>query len=244
MPCMKRTDILELYHASIKETRKMKKQISAAIPPVVDPVPAMPGTPLLYGNEPGDEELISALADGAVWAMDLLYERYSHLLYSLAYRIAGDLRVAEDLVQEVFVAAWQNAHSYIPQSGRVSTWLTSIMRHRAYDYLRKVRRRHISQEVPWEGDEQDARTDSLDLWDETWRLLQGELVRECLMRLRPEQRAVIDLAYFEGLTQSEIAAACQIPLGTVKARMRLALQHLKHELEKRGVTGDSSLRSE
>ena len=218
----------------------MRKQINAA----TSDVSGAADTPSSHGDELDDTYLISALADNTVWAMDLLYQRYSRLLYSLAYRIVGDLRVAEDLVQEVFVAAWQNAHSYIPQSGSVSTWLTSIMRHRACDYLRRARRRHVSQEVPWEGDEQDARTDSLDLWDETWRSLQGELVRECLMRLRPEQRAVIDLAYFEGLTQSEIASSCQIPLGTVKARIRLAMQHLRHELEKRGVTGDSSLRSE
>jgi RNA polymerase sigma-70 factor (ECF subfamily) len=202
----------------------MRKQISAAISP-----------------EPGDEYLISALAGGAVWAMDLLYQRYSRLLYSLAYRIVGDLRVAEDLVQEVFLAAWQHAPSYAPQSGSVSTWLTSIMRHRAFDYLRRVRRRHISQEVSWDTAVSDQDTDSPDLWDEAWRSMQSALVRECLLRLQPEQRAVIELAYFEGRTQSEIASACQIPLGTVKARMRLALRHLKRELEKRGVTAASSL---
>ncbi|HEY6540981.1 MAG TPA: sigma-70 family RNA polymerase sigma factor [Ktedonobacteraceae bacterium] len=215
----------------------MRKRISAATFDVIAAVPGVAGIPPLHGDEPGDEYLISALADDAVWAMDLLYQRYSRLLYSLAYRIVGDLRVAEDLVQEVFLAVWQNFHSYIPQSGSVSAWLTSIMRHRAYDHLRRVRRRHISQEVSWDADEQDPRTDSPDLWDEAWRSVQGELVRECLMRLQPEQRAVIELAYFEGRTQSEIASSCQIPLGTVKARMRLALRHLKRELEKRGVSG-------
>jgi RNA polymerase sigma factor (sigma-70 family) len=201
----------------------MSKQISAAILPGGD-------------HEPDDGYLISALAGRAVWAMDLLYQRYSRLLYSLAYRIVGDLRVSEDLVQEVFLAVWQHAPSYDPQSGSVSTWLTSIMRHRAFDYLRRARRRHISQEVPWEADVFDQDTEYLDLWDEVWRSMQGALVRECLLRLQPEQRSVIELAYFEGLTQSEIASACQIPLGTVKARMRLALRHLKQDLEKRGIT--------
>ena len=216
----------------------MRKQISAATSDVTTPLSGVAGTPLLYGDELSDEDLISALAERDLQAMDLLYQRYNRLLYSFAYRIVGDPRVAEDLVQEVFVAAWQNAHSYIPQSGSVSTWLTSIMRYRAYDHLRKIHRRHISQEVSWEENEMDARTDSSDLWDEAWRSVQGALVRECLLRLRPEQRAMIDLAFFEGLTQSEIAAACQIPLGTVKARIRLAMQHLKCELEKRGVTGN------
>lgn len=215
----------------------MRKQISAAHSGVVATVPGVAGTPSLQCDELADEHLIAALADGAVWAMDLLYQRYGRLLYSLAYRIVGDLRVAEDLVQEVFLAVWQHAPSYIPQLGSVSAWLTSIMRHRAFDHLRSARRHHISQEVSWEAGEQMARTGSPDLWDEAWRSMQGTVMRECLMRLRPEQRAVIELAFFEGRTQSEIASACQIPLGTVKARMRLALGHLKRELEQRGMSG-------
>ena len=214
----------------------MSKRISTATSDVIAAAYGVVGTPSWYGDELCDEELIAALADGAVWAMDLLYERYSRLLYSLAYRFVGDLRIAEDLTQEVFLAAWQHASSYAPQIASVSAWLTAIMRHRAYDYLRRIHRRHISQEVSWEADEQDARAGSADLWDEAWRSMQATLVRECVMRLRPEQRAIIDLAFFEGLTQSEIAAACQIPLGTVKARMRLAMQHLKRELEKRGMS--------
>ena len=214
----------------------MSKQISAVTSDAGAPAPGVAGVPLLHCDEPGDEDLIAALADRAVWAMDLLYQRYGRLLYSLAYRIVGDLRMAEDLVQEVFLAVWQHAPSYDPQSGSVPAWLTSIMRHRAFDQLRRAQRRHTSQEVSWEAGEQDAVTGSPDLWDEAWRSMQGALVKECLLRLQPEQRAVIELAYFEGLTQREIAAACQIPLGTVKARMRLALRHLKCELEKRGMS--------
>jgi RNA polymerase sigma factor (sigma-70 family) len=214
----------------------MRKQTSAAPSDVGAPVPGVAGTPSLYGDEPADEYLIAALADRAVWAMDLLYQRYSRLLYSLAYRIVGDLRVAEDLVQEVFLAVWQHAPSYAPQSGSVPGWMTSIMRHRAFDHLRRMHRHHTSQEVSWEEDEQDASTGSPDLWDEAWRSVQGALLRECLLRLQPEQRAVIEMAYFEGRTQREIASACQIPLGTVKARIRLGLLHLKRELEKRGMS--------
>jgi RNA polymerase sigma factor (sigma-70 family) len=212
-----------------------EKQMSANISDVV----AMPGLAAalsLHSGEPGDESLISALAGGAVWAMDLLYQRYSGLLYSLAYRVVADLRVAEDLLQEVFLAVWQHAPSYDPQSGSVSSWLTSIMRHRAIDYLRRTHRRNTSNDVPWEVSEQDQNMASPDVWDEAWRSVQSSLVRECLMRLLPEQRTVIELAYFEGRTQSEIARICQVPLGTVKARMRLALRHLKRELEKRGMS--------
>lgn len=215
----------------------MSKQISAATSDVIAAVPGVAGTLSLHGDEPCDAYLITALADGNVRAMDLLYQRYSRLLYSLAYRMVGDLRVAEDLVQEVFLAAWQHAPSYASQIASVSSWLTSIMRHRAYDYLRRMHRRHTLQEVSWDADEQDASTGSPDLWDDAWRSIQGALLRECLLRLQPEQRAVIELAYFEGQTQSEIASICQIPLGTVKARMRLALRHLKRDLEKRGISG-------
>jgi RNA polymerase sigma factor (sigma-70 family) len=184
-----------------------------------------------------DEFLISALADRAVWAMDILYQRYSGLLYSLAYRMIADLRGAEDLLQEVFLAAWQHAASYAPQSGSVAGWLISIMRHRAIDYLRKKHRHRAWKVIPWEESEQDQGTASPDAWDEAWRSVQSSAVRACLMRLLPEQRVVIEMAYFEGLTQSEIARTCQMPLGTVKARMRLGFHHLKRELEKRGISG-------
>jgi RNA polymerase sigma factor (sigma-70 family) len=210
--------------------------MSADISDVVADMPGLAAALSLHSDEPGDEYLISALAGGAVWAMDLLYQRYSGLLYSLAYRVVADLRVAEDLLQEVFLAVWQHAPSYDSQSGSVSGWLTSIMRHRAIDHLRRTHRHNSSNEVPWEIGEQDQRMASPDVWDEAWRSVQASLVRECLMRLLPEQREVIELAYFEGRTQSEIARTCQIPLGTVKARMRLALRHLKRELEKRGMS--------
>lgn len=202
-----------------------------------DAMPGLAAALSLHSEEPDDELLICALAGGAIWAMDLLYQRYSGLLYSLAYRMVGDLRVAEDLLQEVFLAVWQHAPAYAPQSGSVSGWLTSIMRHRAIDHLRRVHRRCPSNEVPWEESEQDQSVASPDVWDEAWRSMQSSLVRECLMRLLPEQRMVIELAYFEGRSQSEIASTCQVPLGTVKARMRLALRHLKRELEKRGMSG-------
>jgi RNA polymerase sigma factor (sigma-70 family) len=184
-----------------------------------------------------DEYLISALAGGSVWAIDILYQRYGGLLYSLAYRMVADPWMAEDLLQEVFLAVWQHAPAFDPQSGSVSGWLASIMRHRAIDYLRKKHRHQAWRDIPWEESEQDQETTSPDTWDEAWRSMQSSLVRACLMRLLPEQRVVIEMAYFEGLTQTEIARACQIPLGTVKARMRLGLHHLRRELEKRGISG-------
>lgn len=188
-------------------------------------------------DEPGDESLIAELAGGSTWAMDLLYQRYSRVLYSFAYRMVSDHQVAEDLVQEVLLSVWRRAASYSPQMGSVSVWLMSIMRHRAIDYQRRTHRRTESKEVPLEESDEDQGTAFPDVWDEVWFSVQISLVRTCLMTLPPEQRLVIELAYFEGLTQSEIARTHHLPLGTVKARMRLGLQHLRREVEKLGIGG-------
>ena len=186
-------------------------------------------------NELSDEALISAIAGGAVWAMEPLYQRYSRILYSLAYRMVSDHQVAEDLIQEAFLSVWRRATSYSPQSGAVRSWLVSIVHHRTIDYLRAVRRRSNMKETTLDEVEQDDRTAFPDVWDEAWRSVQSAQVRSALMNIPTEQRMVIGLSYFQGWTHSEIADGCQIPLGTVKARMRLGLQHLKRELAKMGV---------
>lgn len=186
-------------------------------------------------NELSDEALINAIAGGAVWAMEPLYQRYNRILYSLAYRTVADHQVAEDLLQDAFLSVWRRATSYSPQSGAVRSWLVSIVHHRTIDYLRAVRRRSTLKEATWEEVEQDERTAFPDVWDEAWRSVQSAQVRAALMNIPIEQRMVIELAYFQGWTHSEIAEGCKIPLGTVKARMRLGLMHLKGILEQMGV---------
>lgn len=186
-------------------------------------------------NEQSDEALILAIAGGAVWAMEPLYQRYSRLLYSMAYRMVSDHQIAEDLIQEAFLSVWRRAISYSPQSGAVRSWLISIVHHRTIDYLRSVRRRSVMKEATWEEVEQDDRAAVPDVWDEAWRSIQSSQVRAALMDIPTEQRMVIELAYFQGWTHTEIAEGCLIPLGTVKARMRLGLKHLKRGLEKMGV---------
>ncbi len=183
-----------------------------------------------------DESLINAIANGAVWAMEQLYLRYRVLLYSLVYHMVADHQVAEDLLQEAFLAVWHHARSYSPQAGAVRSWLFSIVHHRTIDYLRAVRRRSSSlQETPWEEVEQDERNAVPDVWHEAWRSVQSGQVRRALMEVPIEQRMVIELAYFQGWTHSEIAEGCHIPLGTVKTRMRLGLIHLKRVLEEMGI---------
>ncbi|MDQ6644131.1 MAG: sigma-70 family RNA polymerase sigma factor [Chloroflexota bacterium] len=186
-------------------------------------------------DEQSDEALILAIAGGAVWAMEPLYQRYSRILYSMAYRMVSDHQIAEDLIQEAFLSVWRRAISYSPQSGAVRSWLISIVHHRTIDYLRSVRRRSVMKEATWEEVEQDDRAAVPDVWDEAWRSIQSSQVRAALMDIPTEQRMVIELAYFQGWTHTEIAEGCLIPLGTVKARMRLGLKHLKRGLEKMGV---------
>lgn len=182
-----------------------------------------------------DEMLINAIANGAVWAMEPLYQRYHRILYSLAYRMVADHQVAEDLLQDAFLSVWKRATSYSSQAGAVRSWLVSIMHHRTIDYLRTVRRRSTVKETTLDEVERDESVAFPDVWDEAWQNVQSAKVREAMMILPTEQRMVIELAYFQGWTHSEIAEGCQIPLGTVKARMRLGLTRLRRKLEEMGM---------
>src|SRR5260221_13557055 len=106
-------------------------------------------------NDLSDEALLNAIANGAVWAMESLYERYSRILYSLAYRMVADHQVAEDLLQDAFLSVWRRATSYSPQTGAARSWLISILHHRTIDYLRRTRRRSTIKEASLEDIELD-----------------------------------------------------------------------------------------
>jgi RNA polymerase sigma factor (sigma-70 family) len=195
----------------------------------------MPGSTALFSDQLSDIALISAIATGAVWAVEQLYQRYNHLLYALTCQMVADPHVAEDLVQEVWLAVWRNARSYNPQSGAVRSWLFSIVHHRVIDYVRATRRRSALKQVPWEEVELDERTAFPDTWDEAWRSVQSAQVRAALMKLSPEQRLAIELAYLQGWTHAEIAEQCGLSLGTVKGRIRCGLLQLKREFERQGM---------
>ncbi len=186
-------------------------------------------------DEPSDEALLNAIAGGEVWAMDSLYQRYSRILYSLAFRVVADHQVAEDLLQDAFLAVWRRASTYSPQTGAARSWLISILHHRTIDYLRRVRRRSTIQEAPLEELELNESIAYPDAWDAAWQSVKSSQVRAALMKIPPEQRLVIELAYFQGWTHSEIAEGTQISLGTIKARMRLGLLHLKQILIQMGI---------
>jgi RNA polymerase sigma-70 factor (ECF subfamily) len=181
-------------------------------------------------QNPSDEELISAICHGAEWALETLYDRYHRYAYALAYRILHESTSAEDIVQEVFLSVWRKAASYQKHHGSVFSWLQAIVHHRAIDRVRSAAHRdHQWTPLQAEG-EQDPPSDQREVWEQAWQHEQSELIRQVLEQLPSEQRQVIELAYFGGYTHAEIAEKENIPLGTVKGRMRLGLQKMKHLL--------------
>ncbi len=185
-------------------------------------------------DELSDEFLIEAIAGGAMWALERLCHRYRGRLYAFAYRMTADKMVSEELTQDTLLAVWQNARSYTPQTGPVRGWIFSIIYHHTVDYLRHLRRRSTLQEVKWQEVEAYERFAISDVWEEAWSSAQIDELHACLERLPTNQRTVIKLAYFEGWTHTEIAQRCQIPIGTVKARIRLGVRHLRKALEHEG----------
>jgi RNA polymerase sigma factor (sigma-70 family) len=174
-----------------------------------------------------DRAALERIAGGELDALDDLYERYKTMAYSIAYRITNDATLSEDVVQDAFLGAWRNASRYVSGRGSVKTWLLSIVHHRAID---AVRRRRPTTELP-EGD--DAPPPPLrlpDVWSEVSANLDADEVRAALASLTDVQREAIELAYFGGLTQVEIAERTGTPLGTVKSRMRLGLLAMRRVL--------------
>lgn len=174
-------------------------------------------------EERSDEELLAALAARDASALEDLYARYGRLAFSLAVRITAVPETAEEVVQEVFLAAWRSAATYQASRASARTWLLSITHHRAVDAVR--RRAARVQQVPLELQIRDPEVS--DVWAEVSRTLDAEQVRKALRELPAEQRESIDLAYFQGLTYPEIAQRMDVPLGTVKSRLRLGLAKLR-----------------
>jgi RNA polymerase sigma-70 factor (ECF subfamily) len=177
-----------------------------------------------------DEALLVSLADGADQAaLSELYDRYQAVMYGLAMRITNDAALAQDAVQEAFVGVWRNASRYTPGRASVRTWILSITHHRAIDL---VRRRRPTNPLP-EADEPvtTAALTAPDVWPEVERAVDAAAVRSAIGELPELQREAIEMAYFQGLTQVEIASRTGAPLGTVKSRVRLGLQQMRRVLE-------------
>ncbi|MBV9229051.1 MAG: sigma-70 family RNA polymerase sigma factor [Chloroflexi bacterium] len=183
-----------------------------------------------------DESLMRAICySQAEWALEKLYERYKRYVYSLAYRILGDSLLAEDVVQDVFFALWRKALSYHEQQGSVKSWLQAIVRNRAIDKVRSSAHRDYQCAHLEDVKGEDLSSAEPEMWEQVWEYEQSKFIRKALAQLPTEQRSVIELSYFYGYTHVEIARQQQLPLGTVKGRMRLGLQKIKLLLQEYGA---------
>ena len=178
-----------------------------------------------------DAALVVALAADEVTALEQLYDRYSALVFSIALRVLHDNALAEDVTQEVFLRLWRQPASFDPQRGRFISWISSVARNRALDELRKLSRRRGAEDQTEEAVldlPDDARGE--DPQEEAILAEERDRVRAALAELPPAQRQVIELAYFSGLTQVEIAERTGDPLGTIKTRVRLGMRKLREAL--------------
>lgn len=181
---------------------------------------------------PSDEDLLRQIARAQSSALASLYDRYGRLVFSLALRIVGNTAAAEEITQDVFVQVWNNATTYQPELSKLTTWLTSITRYRAIDQLRRRSARPDGHML------EDAVEDlPLSAGNEAMPEVQIEnrveqqKMKQALTELPEDQRVVLLLAYFNGMSQPEMAAYLKQPLGTIKTRVRLGLQKLRRVLE-------------
>ena len=184
----------------------------------------------------GDADLMALAASGDARAIEVLYDRYNRIVFSFALRIVGDRQSAEELLQEVFFRAWRQAAAYSNQRGSFVTWLLSITHNRAIDELRRRRRRPLraDQEDPLQVlDSMADQGNSVE--QDVWLASLREQVNAAMNALPQAQRDALELAYFRGMTQREIADELGEPLGTIKTRMRLGLRKLRAFLEEHEV---------
>ena len=182
-----------------------------------------------------DQELLVRIADGEKNALEAIYERYSSAVYSLARYMLRSEAVAEEATQDVFLNIWLKASSYNSSRGQPKTWIMSVAHHKIIDVIRS-RRRDAAASDPKEYETLDLLpSDHIATDEAVERNLEAERVRRALEKLPAAQQEVITLAYYGGLSQSEISARLGQPLGTVKTRARLALQKLREELRQDDV---------
>jgi RNA polymerase sigma-70 factor, ECF subfamily len=176
-----------------------------------------------------DEELMPLVGDRDADAFEVLYDRHGGVAFSLAYRIVGERTAAEEVTQEAFISIWRSGGRFDPARGSVRSWLLSVVRNRAIDFLRSKAGR--APKLTFDDDaalEQRAAPELTD--EEAIRRQTASELRGALGELPSDQSQVIQLAYFGGFSHSEIAGMLHLPLGTVKGRMRLGLEKIRGEL--------------
>ena len=175
-------------------------------------------------STPADEDLLTACAGGDEEALGLLYDRFGTVAYRLALRVVRNAALAEDVVQEAFLAAWRHADRFDRSRGKASTWLLTLVHRRAVDHVRREAR------VSALRDRLEVMTPRIESTHDVESLATRRGVQAALSTLTRNEREVLELAYWGGLTQSEIAVALEIPHGTVKSRTFTALSRLRETL--------------
>jgi len=198
----------------------------SSTPPVAD-APVLPVRP----DQTQERLLLRRIANGDRVSFEELHSRFAGLVYATVYHVLRDHQDTEDISQEVFLSIWKKAKLYHESKGEPMTWVASLARNRAIDRIRaKDRRTRLRDAVQAEPDTV-APKEIPDASHMTSTLERGGIVRSAVMQLTPEQRQVIEMAYFAGLSQSQIAEQIDAPLGTVKARMRRGLGKLRGLVE-------------
>jgi RNA polymerase sigma-70 factor, ECF subfamily len=176
-----------------------------------------------------DVALLSMIVQARTEALSELYDRYGRLVYSLAIHILGDSESAEEVTQDVFLRVWGKAGTYRAEQARVSTWLTSIARNRAIDVLRQRRVRPEGQSISWGllTPNRVPKIEGRSPEETATRSLTNRRIKDAIARLPENQQSALILAFFYGYSHSQIAAQLQEPLGTVKTRIRMAMQKLR-----------------
>jgi RNA polymerase sigma-70 factor, ECF subfamily len=175
----------------------------------------------------GDPELVARLQRRDPQALAELYDRYGRLVYSLILRVVRDGGIAEDLVQETFLRVWNRVHGFDAEKGAIGPWLLAVARNRAIDYLRSASGRERN---ALEFEETDHPALYTNMEHDILTSDSARMVKAAMEKLSPQHRQVIELAYFEGLSQTEMAERMNQPLGTVKTWVRAALKNLRNDL--------------
>ena len=168
-----------------------------------------------------DEALVALAARGEESALAELYDRFGRIAYGLALRVLRDASLAEDAVQDAFLTIWRSAGRFVPERAKASTWILTLVHRRAVDLVRREQRRRTDV-LPDETGRVDEAADSV-----VWLRLERERVQQALRSLPDQQREALELAYYGGFTQSELAERLGQPLGTVKSRMFAGLARLR-----------------
>ena len=182
-----------------------------------------------------DEALLSLVASSDDQALAELYDRFGGIAYGLALRILRDESLAQDAVQEAFLAVWRTADRFLAERAKASTWILTLVHRRAVDLVRRQERRRSE---PLESVPEPVASEAVE--EQATIRFQRQVVQEALRRLPPEQREALELGYYAGLTQSELAERLGQPLGTIKSRMFTGLTRLRDLLAQAGL--EESLR--